>query len=178
VSSQPSAPSDELPIVDPRLDGHPDIAVAASFRTPEGTRILAAVPYDYYGTVDLRDELWERLPAESLPDLVVVVPALPRDAEGRVRPERIADDPATMAGASGFVAPETPTELALAAIWAEVLGRTRVAAGDNFLDVGGDSMTAVMLLDLVNERLGTDLTFDVLLAVPSLRDLATLIDGR
>ncbi len=173
-----SAPLEEIPTVDPLLADHPDIAVAAAFRTPEGTRVLAAVPHDYYGSVDLRDELWARVPADALPDLVVVVAALPRDEEGRVRPERIGDDPAVMAGASGFVAPRTPTELALAAIWGEVLGRERIAAGDNFLDIGGDSMTATMLLDLVNERLGTELSFDVLLAVASLRDLATLIDEQ
>jgi len=173
-----SAPPEEIATVDPLLADHPDIAVAAAFRTPEGTRVLAAVPHDYYSAVDLRDELWERVPPEALPDLVVVVPALPRDEQGRVRPERIGDDPAVMAGASGFLAPRTPTEVALAAIWGEVLGRERIAAGDNFLDIGGDSMTATMLLDLVNERLGTELTFDALLAVASLRDLATLVDRQ
>jgi acyl carrier protein len=75
-----------------------------------------------------------------------------------------------------FQAPRTETEVALAATWSEVLGRPRVLAGDNFLDLGGDSMTAVLLLDLIKERLGVDLPLDELLVAPSLSALATVID--
>jgi acyl carrier protein len=113
----------------------------------------------------------------SLPDVLLTVPELPLDASGAVDTGQIERDALDRPGSGyTFRAPETATELELAAIWSEVLGRPRVYAEDSFLDLGGDSMTAVLLLDLTNERLGVDLPLDDLLAAPSLSALAASID--
>ncbi|MEE6260938.1 phosphopantetheine-binding protein [Plantactinospora sonchi] len=167
----------EFKAVESLLDGHPDVAEFAVFRT--GTRSVAAVtPVLHCNAVDIRDDLWESVPAEELPDLVVVLPELPRDAEGRVLAERIDAGTLEDSGACGFTPPREPTEIALAEIWSEVLGRRRVAADDNFLDLGGDSMTATLLLDSTNERFGVSLSFDELLSLPSLRAVAEVVDKQ
>ena len=49
---------------------------------------------------------------------------------------------------------------------------------EHFLDLGGDSMAAMLLLDLTNERFGVDLAFEELLELPSLRAVAATIDER
>lgn len=149
------------------LAGHPDIAESALVRAG-GRDILAVVPVGHAAAADLRDELWDTVPADGRPDAVVVVFELPADSESLV------DEP----GLCDFSEPTTPTQTALVEVWRDVLGRRHVAVGDNFLDLGGDSMSAVLLLDLTNERFGTDLTFDELLAWPSLRDVAAAIDER
>jgi len=148
------------------LAGHPD--VATSMRVRAGDRdVLAVVPKLHVAAVDLRDELWDTVPAEQLPDVVVVVAELPADTE------RLADEPGC-----GFTEPSTPTEVGVADVWRHVLGRRRIGADDHFLDLGGDSMAAMLLLDLTNERFGVDLAFDELLALPSLRAVAATIDER
>ena len=48
--------------------------------------------------------------------------------------------------AATFVAPRTPTEVKVAAIWAEVLGREQVGIADNFFKLGGQSLKAVTCL--------------------------------
>lgn len=149
---------------DTLLAGHPDIAESARMRAG-GRDILVVVPVGHAAAADLRDELWD---TDGRPDAVVVVPELPAD------PESLVDEP----GLCDFSEPATPTETALAEVWRDVLGRRHVAAGDNFLDLGGDSMSATLLLDLTNERFGTDLTFDELLTLPSLRDVAATIDEQ
>jgi acyl carrier protein len=153
--------------VETLLAGHPDVAHAVRVHAG-GRDVVAVVPTLHAAAVDLRDELWDAIPVAQLPDVVVVVAEVPDD------PAELADDP----GGCGFEEPSTPTEAGLAGIWRDVLGRPRVAAGDNFLDLGGDSMTATLLLDLTNERFGVDLTFDELLALPSLREVAATIDER
>src|SRR5205085_1104075 len=49
-----------------------------------------------------------------------------------------------------FVEPTTPVQHALAAVWRELLGVTRVSVTDNFFDLGGHSllaMTAAMRIE-------------------------------
>ncbi|WP_426502050.1 phosphopantetheine-binding protein [Dactylosporangium sp. McL0621] len=149
------------------LREHPGVTAVAPLRGPDGRRILAVVPGLATAPVDLRDQLWDAVDPAELPDVLVVVDALPADAAALDT-----EGP----GSHTFRRPSTPTEEDLAEIWAETLGRTRVAADDNFLDLGGDSMTAALLLDLTNERLETDLTLGDLLSAPSLAAVAGLVD--
>lgn len=177
-----NAPTSDHDAVREVLREHPDIAEVLVFPAPPAAgrsrTIVAVVPKVHGNAVDIRDELWDALPPHALPDAVVVVPELPRDDAGRVRTDQLVHDALDQPGSCGFEVPTTPTEVGLAEVWGEVLGRRRVAAGDNFLDLGGDSMTATLLLDLTNERFGVDLSFDELLSLPSLRAVAGAVDAR
>ncbi|GAA3287782.1 hypothetical protein Dvina_26385 [Dactylosporangium vinaceum] len=162
-----SAPSADLDTAATLLRDHPGATDAAALRAADGRRVLAVVPDLATATVDLRDHLWETLDPADLPDVLVAVDTLPADAAGLDT-----EGP----GSHTFRAPSTPTEEDLAEIWAETLGRPRIAADDNFLDLGGDSMTAALLLDLTNERLEAGLTLGDLLSAPSLAAIAEMID--
>ncbi|MFI9273248.1 amino acid adenylation domain-containing protein [Kitasatospora sp. NPDC052896] len=63
-------------------------------------------------------------------------------------------------------------EQRLTAIWSEVLGK-HVEPGDNFFDLGGNSLLLLRAHTLLNERLGSDLTVVDLFAHPTIRSLAT-----
>jgi acyl carrier protein len=175
-----SAPSSELDSVSTTLLAHPDVVDAVMFRTRRrepALRVVAIVPDPLASVVDLRDHLWETLPAADLPELLVPMDELPRDGAGAVDVDRIEAEFLDAPGVCTFRPPDTPTEVTIAQVWREVLGRARVGADDNFLDLGGDSMTAALLLDLTNERLGVDLSLNDLLAAPSLAALAESVDA-
>jgi amino acid adenylation domain-containing protein/non-ribosomal peptide synthase protein (TIGR01720 family) len=59
---------------------------------------------------------------------------------------------------SEYRAPETPTEVALAEIWSDVLGVHRIGALDSFFDVGGDSITSLHVATRVKSAFGVALT--------------------
>ncbi|MEQ1685707.1 MAG: amino acid adenylation domain-containing protein [Burkholderiaceae bacterium] len=50
--------------------------------------------------------------------------------------------------------PATATELALAAVWGELLGITDVLQQDNFFELGGTSLTAMQAVARVEQRIG------------------------
>jgi acyl carrier protein len=163
--------------VETALRKHPDVIDVASrvIDGPPARRVVAVAAQVHCAPIDLRDHVWDTVSEPDLPDVLVVLPRLPRADDGS--PQLNWDAVATGEGCS-FVQLETPTERAIGEIWSEVLGRTRISAEDDFLSLGGDSMTATLLLDLTNDRLGTALTFDELLSVRNLRELARSVDAR
>ncbi|MBD0673127.1 non-ribosomal peptide synthetase, partial [Streptomyces sp. CBMA156] len=85
------------------------------------------------------------LPDHLVPAVVVPLPALPLAPDGTLDHARL-PDPGPAAPAVRHVAPRTPTERALAGIWAEVLRLERVGADDNFFDLGGDSILGIQVV--------------------------------
>ncbi len=95
----------------------------------------------------------ERLPEYMVPAAFVLLDALPLTAHGkldrRALPPPESSRPALK---QTFVAPETPVEQSLAAIWAEVLRLDRVGIHDTFFALGGDSIRTVQVAARARER--------------------------
>jgi acyl carrier protein len=68
--------------------------------------------------------------------------------------------------------PETDTERALAAIWCELLSIPRVGAHDNFFDLGGNSLLALVMVGRVEAELGRSIPLEKLFEGPPLREIA------
>jgi Phosphopantetheine attachment site. len=75
-----------------------------------------------------------------------------------------------------YAAPRTPTEEALTAICAELLGIPRVGVSDNFFEIGGHSLLATQLLARVQARWGVEVPLRTLFNDPTIATLATVID--
>lgn len=74
-------------------------------------------------------------------------------------------------------APFTPTEEAIADVWAEVLGTPRVRRDDNFFEVGGDSLLLIRVLWRLQERIGPHVQMADLFQHRTLAALARRLDA-
>jgi acyl carrier protein len=72
----------------------------------------------------------------------------------------------------------TPSERALAELFAEVLRVERVGRTDNFFSLGGNSLTAVKLIARVRAEFGVRLPLWVVFQCASVSELAAQLDGR
>ncbi|WP_223759687.1 non-ribosomal peptide synthetase [Myxococcus sp. RHSTA-1-4] len=133
----------------------------------------------------LREHVAARLPSYMVPAALVVLEALPVNANGKVDrhalpdPESLAPPaPAAPAPVSGGEHLETPfrstLEMSLERLWREVLGRD-VGAGDDFFQVGGDSILAMRLLARMEEELGVPVPLATLFQSPVLRETADAV---
>ncbi|MFE3450376.1 amino acid adenylation domain-containing protein [Nonomuraea sp. NPDC059194] len=77
----------------------------------------------------------------------------------------------------GTVNPATATEHLVASVWREVLGRDAVGATDNFFDVGGTSLSLVVVQDRLAELTGRRLSVVDLFQHTTVRALAGHLDG-
>jgi acyl carrier protein len=74
--------------------------------------------------------------------------------------------------------PRTPSERALAEIFAQVLRLERVGIADNFFSLGGNSLTAVKLIKRVRDELGIRLPLWVVFQFACVSDLAGQLDEQ
>ncbi|MGH3588225.1 MAG: condensation domain-containing protein, partial [Pseudonocardia sp.] len=67
----------------------------------------------------------------------------------------------------------SPREEILCGLIAEILGVPRVGVDDGFFDLGGDSLSAMRLVNAVNASLDTDLAVRAVFEAPTVAELAT-----
>ncbi|WP_372390813.1 non-ribosomal peptide synthase/polyketide synthase [Xanthomonas sp. NCPPB 3582] len=126
-------------------------------------------------------QLLQRYLQDHLPEAVVpagfkMLPALPRLLDGQVDVQRLPEP--HWLETLPYVAPETPTERALAAIWEELLERPRIGALDSVFALGGNSLTAVRLEFAIQERFGVQVTLRELFENAELRAQALVIEAK
>lgn len=64
----------------------------------------------------------------------------------------------------------TPSDVA--ALWSDVLGVEQIGDGDDFFELGGNSITAIRLLPLAQERFGVELDVGFVFDHPTLSEFA------
>ncbi len=165
----------ELGEIEAALAKHPDVreaAVLAREDQPGERRLVAYVaPYPEREAAagELRAFLKEHLPEHMVPTAFVTLTGLPLNSSGKVDRRALpAPDASRPALAAEYVAPGTPAEEAVAAIWGEVLGLERVGIHDDFYELGGHSL----LLPQVMHRLRRD--FEVEVPLRSLAEETTV----
>lgn len=114
---------------------------------------------------ELRDFTAGRLAPYKVPRFIRFVSALPLNASGKpsrssLRQEHERISPAPVGpGPSGADAPESPLQAQLARIWSAALGGRAVGVHDDFYRVlGGESLAATVLLAMVRESLGVEIS--------------------
>jgi acyl carrier protein len=127
-------------------------------------------------TNNLRNFLKSKLPDYMMPSIFVTLDALPltpnRKVDRRALPP---PDGSRSEMEEAFVAPRTPVEVALAGIWAEVLGVERVGIHDNFFELGGHSLLATQVISRVRSAFQIELPLRTLFESPTVAGLAVQI---
>lgn len=77
-----------------------------------------------------------------------------------------------------FVAPRTPTEARVAAVWGEVLGIAAVGATDEFLALGGHSLFAIQIAGRLRVEFQVELALRDMLECQTVADVALAIDRK
>jgi acyl carrier protein len=110
-----------------------------------------------------------------VPSAFVILEALPLTPNGKVDRRALPAPDSSRTGLEvNFVAPRTPTEEVLTAIWAEVLG-IELGIYDNFFEIGGHSLLATQVISRVRNAFSVELPLSSLFETPTVAGLAVAI---
>jgi len=127
----------------------------------------------------LRRALGRRLPEYMVPSAYVLLDAMPLGPSGKADRRALPPpEPGARPADAGFAAPATAAEELLAEVWAEVLGRSPIGAGDDFFALGGHSLLAIQVVVRVAREIGLDLPVRQVFQTPVLADLAADLERR
>ncbi|WP_235686144.1 non-ribosomal peptide synthetase, partial [Corallococcus silvisoli] len=169
----------ELGEIESTLLGHPQVhaaVVLAREDSPGDKRLVAyLVPHDGQSldTNELRSFLKLHLPEYMVPSAFLVLDSLPLNTNGKV--DRKALPAPLAASSSSHVAPRTPAEEQLAALFSQVLRVERVGVLDDFFALGGHSLLATQLVSRVRASFNVELPLRSLFEAPTVAALAERI---
>ncbi|WP_290513611.1 amino acid adenylation domain-containing protein [Aeromicrobium sp.] len=126
----------------------------------------------------IKDDLSRALPYYMVPAKTMVLDRLPLSPNGKIDLNALADTVQREQAASSrrIVEPHSDTEQWLAGLWSQFLDYEDVSAEDDFFAMGGDSLTAVSLVNRINQDRDADVKVQSLFRYPRLRELAAQVD--
>ena len=172
----------ELGEIETALGEHPivrEVVVLVREDAIEDKRIVAYVVLKQEcatPTEELRRVLKEKLPSFMIPSAFVVLDSLPLTPNGKIDRKALpAPDHERPDIEGAFVAPRTPIEEMIAAIWSQILKVEKVGVHDNFFTLGGHSLLATQVVHRVRDTFNVDFPLRRFFETPTVADLATYI---
>jgi acyl transferase domain-containing protein/acyl carrier protein len=172
----PTAPVAEIEAVLAAHDVVREAVVMERISRPGETALVGYVVFETGEQAtpsDLRRFLKQRMP-EHVVRTFIELEAMPRTSDGAVDRAAL---PNPFEVVDNYVAPRSDTEKAIAEIWKEVLGVSRVSVYDNFFDAGGHSLLAVRVVVKIDKALGVRLN-QTAMVLQTLEQISSEVDRR
>ena len=128
--------------------------VLANNGKPKQLYAFIVNPFETIDPMKLRNSLRQHLPEQMIPSYFIQLEKLPLTPNGKIDRKALIPPETINIHRSQYLLPETPIEIAIAAIWQQLLHIDSVSRNDHFLDLGGNSLLAVHAIDLIKQKTG------------------------
>ncbi|PQQ25032.1 non-ribosomal peptide synthetase [Photorhabdus hindustanensis] len=164
--------------IEARLTEYPAVreAIVLALGDGQDKRLVAyvAAPEDNGLASQLHRHLRTLLPDYMVPAAFVRLDAFPLTPNGKLDHRALPAPDQNAFARQIYEVPQGETEIALAAIWRELLGVERIGRHDNFFTLGGHSLLAMRMVNLAAER-GLICSLNNLFQFPVLAELVAEI---
>ena len=129
-------------------------AVVVVRKNDEGRQLICAF---YTGkevdAKEIRSRIGSKLPKYMLPHIITHIDEMPLTPSGKINRKALPEiDLENLDSGTEYVAPQTEAETVLVAAVEETLGTQKVSVLDNFFDIGGDSLKAIELTSILEQK--------------------------
>ncbi|MEU7765336.1 amino acid adenylation domain-containing protein [Nocardia sp. NPDC049190] len=159
-------------------DDEVEYAVTIGRTGPAGTTVLVSYVLPAEGVrLDverLRGQVAAELPGYMVPGYLVVLDSIPLTPVGKLDRKAL-PVPDFSDTRRPYLAPRTPVEEAVAAVFGEVLSSERVSIDESFFELGGNSLSATKVVARVNAALGSRIALRDLFDAPTVAQLSARV---
>ncbi|MFG1923182.1 amino acid adenylation domain-containing protein [Cryptosporangium sp. NPDC048952] len=158
-------------------------AEVVAFEHPTGLQLAAyySVSTDRDITEPLRTHLATYLPDYMVPASLMTVESFPLTPTGKLDRRALPPADVVASGAGTGRALESGTELAVAAIFRNVLDldeKLALGVGDDFFRLGGHSLAAMRLASQMNRTFPVDIAMRDVITASTIGELSSVVDGK
>nr|WP_281282192.1 non-ribosomal peptide synthetase [Aliikangiella marina] len=162
-----------------------DVVVVAQVE-PSGDQVLIAyvvestlntedaTDYSHKIHNQLRKLVQAELPIYMVPSAFLVINDIPLSVNGKVKYEALPSVDFSQRQ-SNYVAPENEIEAFLCGLWQKLLNLEEVGVADNFWDIGGHSLQALRLSNMIRQEYQIDIPLKVFFEHQTVRELSDYI---
>jgi Phosphopantetheine attachment site/AMP-binding enzyme C-terminal domain len=152
------------------------VAVTEHDAGPDGQCLIGYVAPSGPGldVPELHAHARKTLTNASMPAAIVVLDEIPLTAAGTVNTAALPVP--ELSGLLPYQAPATPRQEILCELFAQVLGVARCGTGNDFFDLGGRSIEAMVLAGRISTALGTRISMADLFKAPTAGDMDRRLD--
>ncbi len=167
--------------VDEVFLSHPEVAQAVSFAVPHPSlgedlaTALTLIPGASITDLELRAYAFDRLPDFKVPSRVIILEKIPKGPTGKLQRIGLAEKLASRMSVD-YKAARNSTEAKLTRVWEKVLGIEKVGIYDNFFYIGGDSLSAILVVVEIQELFSIELSTNFIFKYPTVAELAEYIN--
>ncbi len=165
-----------------QLEGVGESLVIVTQNTETNDKLIVAYVRDLEDSQGLseefiRDQLRHQLPEYMIPSIVVLVESFELTQNGKINRRKLPDPFLALNEVESGVLtlPSTKLEKALVNLWTRVLGVDVIGMESHFFQIGGHSLKATQLSNLVREEMNLPLSIKDIFLSPVLKDQVELL---
>jgi amino acid adenylation domain-containing protein/thioester reductase-like protein len=147
-------------VVIPRIDDSGSQYLCAYLVCTKGLNVQEARAY-----------LIEKLPEYMVPSYIVQLTELPLTPNGKIDRKSLPEPEVMLETGANHSEPDTEIEQQLISIWQEILKIDRLGTTDNFFEIGGHSLKAVILANTLSQLQYKNVSVRDIFKYPTIKDL-------
>lgn len=122
--------------------------------------------------------LAEKVPTYMIPSRFTVVSCFPQTQSGKIDRKALPVPTSSYCNNISMLGAEGKLERQLMDIWQQILEHEIITVMDNFFDVGGNSLLAIMLVAEINKQFKTEMSVVKFFQFPTIRSFALFMDSE
>ncbi|WP_188591931.1 non-ribosomal peptide synthetase [Paenibacillus silvae] len=129
-------------------------------------------------TAEWREYLKDFLPSYMWPTVFLQMDSLPLTTNGKIDRKKLPNHQMESLNSGNYVAPRSLLEERIKDIWVDVIDNHNIGINDHFLELGGDSLLATLVISRINGEFEVKLTLNEFLSEPTIVEVAAKVSSK
>lgn len=125
---------------------------------------------------EIKEELTSKLPLYMMPNYFEKMNSLPLLPNGKIDRKSLPIPDLSINSQVKLVLPRTNKELTICRIMSELLGHDQIGINSNFFDIGGHSLNAFKLLNIINKEFNVKLPLSIIFKHSTIEQMCKVIE--